>query len=270
MPPNSVSVIDFYSLESPFATEFRRLLHRLRTLDKEQELKSVLVTSASLSEGKSTVCGLLAVTAARKGLKTLLVDTDLRRPTLHTLVGAKRAPGVAEILTGGSTAKDVLQKTRLENLDIVTAGGYLREPAEVFDAPAIGRFLTEFKFYYDLILVDCAPLIPVSDPMLLSSEVDGTLMVVRAGQTAKEVAQRAAEIMRTSGSRVCGAVVNNVNNRLPNYYDYTYYAYQYQPGPPDNSTPTVNPRKAGVSDTPASGESERSSNTGPAAGKNQR
>lgn len=233
MKTGSLSIVDYYSLESPFATEFRRLLQRLKRAEVGRELKVLMVTSANLSEGKSTICSLLAITAAKKGIKTLLVDVDIRRPTVHKLFNVEREPGLTGVLEHGLPAKNAVRKSQLENLDLITAGRVTAEPAEVFDGPAIGRLLTEMKFYYDLVLVDCPPIIPVSDPMLLASEVDAVLMVVRVGQTARDVAIRAVEIMRANKTEILGVILNNANNSLPYYYDYKYYGYDYTPSRPD-------------------------------------
>lgn len=233
MKQGSLSIIDYYSLESPFATEFRRLLQRLKRLETGRELKVLMITSANLSEGKSTVCALMAITAAKKGVKTLLVDADVRRPTVHKLFNVEREPGLTGVLEHGLPGKNVVRKTPLEHLDLITAGRVTAEPAEVFDAPAIGRLLTEMKFYYDLILVDSPPIIPVSDPMLLAPEVDGVLLVIRAGQTARDVAIRAVDIMRANKTEILGVILNNANNTLPYYYDYKYYGYDYTPSRPD-------------------------------------
>lgn len=223
-----VSVIDFFNLESGVATEFRRLLHNLQGLARDREIKSILVTSSMLSEGKSTVCAFLALTAAKKGLKTLLIDSDLRRPTLHKLFVLNREPGLSEVLSDGLLARNVVRKTSLSSLDIITAGKPHPVPAELFDAAAIGRVISEMKFYYDLIITDCAPVIPVSDPMLLSHEVDGVLFVVKAGSTQKDIAVRAKDILASSTNRILGVVLNNSDDSLPYYYSHEYYAYDYR------------------------------------------
>lgn len=223
-----ISVIDFFNLESGIATEFRRLLHNIQGLAKDRELKSILVTSSMLSEGKSTVCAFLALTAAKKGLKTLLIDSDLRRPTLHKLFVVDREPGLSDILSEGLFARNVVRKTAVSTLDLITAGKPHPVPAELFDAAAIGRVITEMKFYYDLIIVDCAPVIPVSDPMLLSHEVDGVLFVVKAGSTQKDVVVRAKDILTSSTNRILGVVLNNSDDSLPYYYSHEYYAYDYR------------------------------------------
>ena len=205
------------------------MLQRVRNLPDRQDLKVLMITSSTLSEGKSTVCSFLAATAARKGLKTLLVDCDLRRPTIHKLLALPRANGMAELLSENVPVASVTKKTPLETLDVITAGRMDAHPEEVFDAGAIGAVLSDLKFYYDLILVDSPPVIPVSDPMLLAPEVDGVLLVIKAGTTQREIARRAADILSADCQNLLGIILNNINQCLPNFYDSSHYGYNYSP-----------------------------------------
>jgi len=232
-------------------------------------MKTLLVTSAMLSEGKSTTCSLLALTAAKQdGLKTLIIDTDLRRPAIHDFFLLDRKPGLVDILTEGFSGKDAIQKTNVDKLDIITAGSYHPEPASVFDAAAIGFLLDEMKFYYDLIIVDCAPLLPVSDPLMLSSITDGILLVIRAGQTNREIAVRAVDILGEQKKRILGVVLNNANKTLPYYYDHSYYGYQTAKPKHTKQNPVVNRRsganrssdKTGLSDAANKTDSRKKAN----------
>ncbi len=234
---NGVSVIDYFNMETDFATEFRRLLTNIKGTKSEQEIKAIMLTSAMLSEGKSTVAVFLALSAAKKGMKTLLLDADLRRPTVHQYFGQNRDNGLAEILAGDAVAKNVIRKTSLDKLDMILAGRPVPNPSELFDSRAIGNLITELKFYYDLIVVDAPPVIPVSDPMLLAQEVDGVLLVVKAGATHREVVKRATEILRSQSRKLFGVVMNNMDGYLPQYYDYNSYGYDYSPRPQDINKP---------------------------------
>ncbi len=227
------SIIDFFSLESGLATEFRRLLHNLQYHNKDREMKAVMVTSSMLSEGKSTVASFLALTAAKKGMKTLMVDADVRRPTVHKLFKMPRQKGLLDILVDGLPVKEAVKKTSLEKLDLITAGRVHESPADVFDAVAIGRVVQEMKFYYDLIVIDCAPVIPVSDPMLLSQEVDGVLFVIKAGATQRDIVQRATSILTSSTNKLLGVILNNADGSLPYFYNHDYYGYDYTQRPSD-------------------------------------
>ena len=229
----AVSIIDFFNLELPFVTEFRRLLHKVRNFETGSELKTLLFTSAMLSEGKSTVCSFLGLTASKhKEMKTLLIDCDLRRPTLHRFFAISRSPGLIEILTSGLSPENAIRKTNIETLDVMTAGEASPHPAEVFDVDAVSRLINEMKFYYDIILVDIAPVLPVSDPMLLAPKMDGVVLVVKAGETQREIVRRAVDIIDTSRDKILGVVLNNMNNNLPYYYNYGYFGYNYNPLPP--------------------------------------
>jgi capsular exopolysaccharide synthesis family protein len=227
---NAIDLIEYYDQESPYATEFRRLLHNLNGAVSGEKTRIILITSAMLAEGKSTVAAFLAITSAgKKKRKTLLVDCDLRRPTLHKLFNLPREKGVVEALTEGKTLKEVTKKTSQEYLDIITAGKAVAKPTEVFDSAGIHKLLDEGRFYYDLILVDCAPILPVSDPMLLAPLMDGVLMVIKAGTTQKEVAQRATRLLQNNSTHFVGVVLNNLSNALPYYYKESYYGYEYTP-----------------------------------------
>jgi len=250
MPRPSMPLIDYYSLESPVATEFRRLLHSFLKKAKEGELKSILFTSAITSEGKSTVASLMSITAAYKGHKTLLIDCDLRRPSLHRLFAFERQRGMSEVLYNGDEIKSVIKKTSLDNLDVITAGKAVAHPAELFDSRTIGGLIHELKFYYDFVFVDTPPVIPVSDPMLLAQEMDGAVLIVKAGSTAREVAQRATKILSNGQINLLGVVLNNVKGSLPYYYDYSHYNYDYSQRN-DNGKPLNNRRHPGMA--PAAG-----------------
>jgi capsular exopolysaccharide synthesis family protein len=245
MPREYLPIIDYYSLESPIATELRRLLHNLRRHQREAELKSVLLTSATTGEGKSTISALLAITAAKKGMKTLLVDCDLRRPTVHRLFAVDRRHGMVEVLSEGVPPKAVVKRTALENLDLITAGQAVPHPTELFDSRAIGSFIGELKFYYDLVVIDTPPVIPVSDPMMLAQELDAALLVVKAGATAREVVARAADIMTSNSNNLLGVVLNNVKGSLPYYYDYSHYHYDYSPRVPNKKNGRTNGKRKG-------------------------
>ncbi len=267
MPSQPISVADFFNLESSLATEFRRILNSIQQTAKEREVKTLLVTSATLSEGKSTVCSFLAMTAAKKGVKTLLIDADLRRPSLHRVFATTRDQGVSEILSDGIPGKKMIKKTSLDKLDLITAGKVAAHPAEVFDARILGQVLAEMKFYYDLVIVDGAPILPVSDPMLLAPEVDGIVIVIKAGSTQRDVVSRARDILGASTNKILGVVLNNVDASLPTHYDSTYQEYNYSQkgtgskkstpqGSPRGESPTGNSKSTGTGDTkkePSSG-----------------
>jgi capsular exopolysaccharide synthesis family protein len=228
--PNHKNIIESYDPESPVGTEFRRLIHNLTHSRLLPEgAKTFLITSPSVGEGKSSISAFLAVTGAlHKPRKTLLVDADLRRPMVHKLFGVQQDGGLTDIIADGVKLENCIKKTGYENLHIITAGRNHKNPTELFDSPTISDFFEAAQFYYEMIIVDTAPIIPVSDPLILSGEVDGICLVVKAGVTQREVVTRACELIeQAGGARLLGVVMNNVKHALPYYYNHKYYGYHY-------------------------------------------
>lgn len=237
---NNNNILYFYDEESPGPTEFRRLYSRIRGLSSQGEMKNFLITSPSVGEGKSTLAAFLAIAISKyRDTKTLLVDCDLRRPVQHKFFGLEREGGIAEVLTKGVHLKTCFKPTPLPNLKILTSGLLDGSPVELFNSNLIKEIFTELKFYFQTIVVDCAPVIPVSDPLILSSEMDGVILVVEAGKTQKEVAKRAVDLLKEGGVNLIGVVMNNARKVLPYYYDYKYYGYKYY------NRPKVGSRKPG-------------------------
>ena len=254
-----IPISEFFSQESPIATEYRRLFQNLCKAGEKAELKSILITSAVTGEGKSTISSLLSITAARKGNRTLLIDCDIRRPAIHGLFQLERRYGLVDVLLDGEPSKNVIKKTSIDHLDVITAGKVTPHPSELFNTRTIDGMIQELKFYYDYLILDSPPVIPVSDPMLLAQAIDGVLMVVKAGETARQVAQRAVDIMTTNRANVLGVVLNNARNSLPYYYDYSNYHYNY------SQTGDVNDN--GGKTSGSSDSQQKNSNKSPRDGK---
>nr|MBN2278036.1 CpsD/CapB family tyrosine-protein kinase [candidate division Zixibacteria bacterium] len=230
MAKKNLSIIEFFDLESPESTEFRRVLHSLNGTRIKGERRAILVTSAMLSEGKSIVSSFLAMTSARdKKRKTLLIDFDLRRPMVHKLFSVPLNKGIADIVVDGVPARNVIKKTSIETLDLVTAGRIISNPSDFLTGAAVHKIIEEMKFYYELILVDCPPVLPVIDPMLLLDEMDGAILVVKAGSTQRDIVLRARDLLASQKNKIIGVIVNNINETLPYHYNYSYYGYHYRP-----------------------------------------
>jgi capsular exopolysaccharide synthesis family protein len=239
------TVFDCYSEESALAIEMRRLYGKLRQRTRGNALKCFMVTSATVGEGKSTVSSFLALTIARhKKTKTIIVDADLRRPKGHKYFGLRREPGLVEALTGEREILDCIQETPVETLHVMTAGRHEAAPSYLFDSNRLGELFSELKFYYDTVIVDSPPVIPVSDPVMLSPEMDGILLVVMAGVTPRELVMRARDVLHDVDANVLGVIVNNHAEVLPYYYDHKYYGYR------DNPATRVDERKGATEETP--------------------
>ncbi len=222
------SLLSLYHKESSMGTEFRRLYSNIKNRNADQKYQSMMITSAMTGEGKSLISSLLALTIADlTKLKVALVDFDLRRPKIAYYFGMENDNGVAEVLTGKSTLKAVSKKTIMPNLSIIPAGRLNTLPTNVLEHEQVSSFFQELKFYFDQVIIDSPPIIPVSDPMLLAEYVDGVLMVIKSGATQREVVARASNLLLNARINVIGVILNDYEEVLPYYYKERYYGYHY-------------------------------------------
>ncbi|OQX84439.1 MAG: hypothetical protein B6D63_04655 [Candidatus Latescibacteria bacterium 4484_7] len=221
------TIFEMFDQESPMATEMRRLYTNIRHIHGKKDMRSFLITSSNRGEGKSTIASHLALTVARfRGKKSLIVDADLRRPRLHRIFDVPKEPGLLECLEGKIDPMDAIQDTKVENLKVIPSGGKISSPAHLFEGDTLSEIIEKIRFYYDIVIIDSAPVIPVSDPMLIANEVDGVILVLLAGKTPRNVAIRAKNILIDGNATILGVVVNNLSEVLPYYYDYKYYGYK--------------------------------------------
>lgn len=222
------SIYATYQEESPVAVEFRRSYAKLSYHMKQENKHCFLVTSAMEGEGKSTAAAMLAMTIARyRNTKTLLLDADLRRPRVHEFFELPARHGLADALLGEADIIDTIKDTRQDNLKVITCGKRVASPTGLLQANRISDILSELKFYFDTVILDTPPVLPVSDAAQIASETDGVIFVVMAGVTQRDVVLRAVDIMRDSRIEVIGTLVNNASQVLPYYYSYDYYDYRF-------------------------------------------
>lgn len=223
------TIFDYYDDNSPDATEFRRLARNIRYTGNPSTVKSVLVTSATKSEGKSLVSAKLAIAIAEAEdyKRVLLIDCDLRRPVIHSLFGVRRAPGFTSVDHWDSNPDELIRDTKLDGLKVIPSGPFVHSPS-LWLASRAEEFLKRYRSQFDFIICDGPPVVPVDDPGILGPHLDGVLMVVLAGKTDRMVVKRAIEILNDAKANVLGVVLNNLHGTLPYYYDYKYYHYGYE------------------------------------------
>ena len=223
-PRREPTIFERYDGESPVATELRRLYHNARRGVDGRENRTVLLTSSNRGEGKSTIASYLAMTVAQfPSKKVLLVDADLRRPRAHRIFGVNNPLGLKDCLAEGIDPMTAVKRTPVENLHVVTAGERVEQPGRLFQSERLAEVVDKLAFYHDLVVVDSAPVLPVSDTLFLCPVIDAVLLVVLAGVTPREVVHRTRAVLDDSGARVAGVVLNNASRVLPYYYDYRYY-----------------------------------------------
>ncbi len=188
----------------------------------------LVVTSAVPGDGKTTMTVNFAATLAKAGNKILLIDADLRRGNIHQYFGMERDGGLTEILAGESHWQDVVRKTPIETLDLVTTGRLPGNPGELLISSITGQFVADARKHYDHVLFDCPPLTSIDDTFCLLSLVDGLLFVVKAGHTSMRFARNALAAVRHRGCAIIGINLNGITTDHPGYYYYYYYHDYYK------------------------------------------
>jgi capsular exopolysaccharide synthesis family protein len=213
---------------SPVAEAYRSLRTNLAFARAAQRLHTIVLTSPGPADGKSTTTANLAVTFAQQGQRTLVVDTDLRRSVLDKTFGVARAPGLTDVILGTTSLAEAVKASHIPNLSVLPSGQHPPNPSELLGSTAMQGVLTEVKELFDVVLFDSPPLLAVTDAAILSTMVDGTLLVVRMGATAREAVRRAVNQLRAVRGRLLGAVLNDVDFRKGSAYsEYGYYYYSY-------------------------------------------
>jgi capsular exopolysaccharide synthesis family protein len=196
----------------------------------EKQPKTILVTSAIPSDGKSMTASNLAVMLARSGARVLLVDGDLRRGGLHQQFALPESPGLSEVLGEQAPWTSAVSEVGISNLSVLPRGSIPRHPGELFARSVKQKFLTEARSQYDYVLLDTSPIMAADDVCNLAPHVDGVLMVIRANHTSSRVARAALDLLSLRKARILGIVFNGVRRLGGDYYYYKYKEY-YAPTP---------------------------------------
>lgn len=212
---------------SPEAEAIRAIRTSVRFLDPDHHLQVLLVTSPSEGSGKTTLAANLAVSMASGGERVLLIDADLRRASLTELLGLERSVGVSTVIVRSSTLDESIVKWQ-DFIDVLPAGVHPPNAAELLGSEAMAQVLETVAGRYDMVVIDAPPVLPVTDPVVLSTQVDGVIMVVRYGRTTRGGAAEASRRLVSVGARVAGFVLNAVPHSESQVY---YSTYGYQPGP---------------------------------------
>jgi capsular exopolysaccharide synthesis family protein len=212
---------------SPRAEAFRQLRTNLQFVDVDRQPELIVITSPVPNEGKTTTAVNLAASLAEVDISVCLVDGDLRRPSVADALGLVRDAGLTSVLIGQARLEDVLQSAG-PNFSVLTSGPVPPNPSELLASAQMGMMLRDLASRFDLVIVDTPPLLPVTDGAVLASQVDGALLVVRAGKTSRDQVARAAEALRKVGARTLGAVLNMAPSKGPSAYYYSY-SYSYRP-----------------------------------------
>jgi len=236
-------LVTYFDPQSTLAETYRTLRTNIEFVTVEKGAKVLMVTSSMHFEGKSTTISNLSMTMAQLGKRTLLVDCDLRKPSIARVFGLDKEPGVTEVIvgnhawrdvirtvtdivTGGMGMEDILQTQGIGNLHIITSGSIPPNPTELLNSRAMGEFIDEVKEEYDVVLIDCPPVLHVTDAAILGKKVDGTLVVYKAGEVARTSLKRSTSLLRSVEIELLGVVLNGIRAEMSSdFHDMGYNAY---------------------------------------------
>ncbi len=196
---------------SPISEAYRTLRTNLEFASLDQELKTLVVTSAGVGEGKSTTLANLAIVSAQAGRRVLLVDADLRRPRLHDIFGLSNTTGLTTAMMDETAlASPPLQETGIEGLSVLTCGQLPPNPAELLSSRRMEEVIAALAERADQLIFDTPPVVAVTDAAVLATKVDGVLLVISAGRTRRESARAAVQRLKQINARLVGTVLTNV------------------------------------------------------------
>lgn len=209
--------------KSPISEIYRTLRTNIKFASFERDVKTIVLTSAGPDEGKSTVTANLAVTLQESGSRVLLLEGDLRNPTVHRIFGVKSTYGLTNILVDGGDYKDFIQHSMLEGLDILASGPKPPNPSKILGSSRMKTILDEVRNDYDYVLIDAPPVVVVTDAALIASVCDGTILVVGSGEAIIDGAVKAKELLINVKANIMGVVLNKCRDAHVNHYYYNYY-----------------------------------------------
>ena len=214
-------LVTFSNPHSPVAEAYRTLRTNIQFSTIDKPIQTLLATSTGPDEGKSTTLANLAVAIAQTGSSVVLVDCDLRRPTIHRIFGLRNTDGLTNVALGEYRDALPFQDTAVPNLRILAAGPTPPNPSELLGSRRMSEVISVLKGQADFVLFDTPPIIAVTDAAVLASKVDGVLLVIRAGKTKRDLAKRAKELLDKVNANILGVVLNDARAESNAY---SYYA----------------------------------------------
>jgi polysaccharide biosynthesis transport protein len=210
---------------SPVVESYRMLRTSILLSTAGAPPKTILITSSQPGEGKTTTAVNTAISLSQLGASVLLIDADLRRPAVHLAFKIPHTRGISNYLSGHTPIEELIVKVPIPNLSVLPCGPIPPNPAELISSERMKELIRALSQRFDHVLIDSPPLISVTDPVIISTMVDGSILVVQAGKCTRELVRRARQDLAVAGARVFGVVLNNVNVKREGYDDYEYIRY---------------------------------------------
>jgi len=223
---SSDKLVALHHKKSPATEAFRTIRTNLQFMSPDKELKVIMVTGSEAGIGKSTVASNLALTFSMTGQKTLLIDTDMRKPMLHKLFDLPNFQGLSSYLAGDQDEiEDLIQECKHSGTFLLPAGPIPPNPSEMLNSKKMEDLIKKCKKESAITIIDAPPLLPVTDALLLSQKVDGVIMVAETNQTKKEVFTKGIERLQQVNANILGTILNKYPVNKSSYYTYENYYY---------------------------------------------
>ncbi|WP_246476391.1 CpsD/CapB family tyrosine-protein kinase [Salicibibacter cibi] len=214
------SLITRENPRSPISEQFRTIRTNIQYAAVDQTMQVLMTTSSGPEEGKTTINANLAETIAQQEEKVLLVDADMRKPAVHYMFYLANHTGLSNVITKQRDVSEVVQTTSNEFLDVLTCGPVPPNPSELLGSQTMKHFIEDSRSFYDYIVIDTPPVLAVTDAQIVAGISDGVMLVVDSGQTEKEEARKATDLIKQSNAKMLGAVLNRHAQTKSNYMYY--------------------------------------------------
>jgi protein-tyrosine kinase len=217
---NKRNLITHFSPRAAISEQYRTIRTNIQFSSVDESIRTILVTSSGPEEGKSTTVANLAVVFAQQGKKVLLIDADLRKPTVHYTFQLDNTTGLTNVLTKQTQLEKAAVTTIVDNLSVLSSGPIPPNPAELLGSKAMEDMLVTALEQYDIVIFDTPPVLAVTDAQILANRCDGTILVVGSGKTQIEPAVKSKELLLSSKGKLLGVVLNRKNAKDSQYYYY--------------------------------------------------
>ena len=210
--------------KNPAAEAYRVIRTSVQFAQAGKELKTIAITSCTPNEGKSMTVANLAIVLTQAGKSVLIMDCDMRNPTVHKNFNLSNKVGLSSCISMGTAVADAVQATGIEGLDALTAGVIPPNPSELLGSERMQELLQEAREIYDYVLIDLPPVLPVADALILGAMVDGVVLVIDSGEVKVDLARDVKNQLQHAGANILGVVLNKVRSEHHGYgYGYYYY-----------------------------------------------
>jgi len=224
-----IPLISTIDPNDPLYESYRKIRNHLKFMD-EKPLKSLLITCAGPGEGKSTTAVNMGISAAREGKKVVIIDTDLRRPSLHTHFDVSNARGVTDIIYGKTSVDDAIKPTQIQDLSIIPSGSPPSDPGRLIESDQMKQLVSHVRDRFDFVIMDSAPLLVKSDALMLAKYAESTIIVLESGKTTRHAIYELMGILESAKIKPLGFILNKFSiEKGKYYYHHYYYGGKYLP-----------------------------------------